>query len=271
MNLSPHQNDNTSTVHSSAQPRADEGLLDYSHEPSWTQSNLLVHCEKPFNAEPPLPALVNAGQITPTDIFFKRNHGPIPDISLENHQIYIGVQRNTPDIEWKVISMRDIINKWPKATVTATIQCAGNRRDGLAAVKEVSGVIWKSGAVSTAAWSGARLCDVIRDVADIPADDLSRMLRDFHVSFEADDHVCEDVCYGGSIPFRKAMDPLGDVILAYEMNGQPLAREHGFPLRVIVPGFIGARSVKFLKKIIVQPQESTLFFQRRDYKIFAPT
>ncbi|KAF9401113.1 hypothetical protein BGX21_002648 [Mortierella sp. AD011] len=271
MSLPPHQSDNMSTVHSSAQSKVDEGLLDYSHEPSWTQSNLLVHCEKPFNAEPPLPALVNAGQITPTDIFFKRNHGPIPDISLENHQICIGVQRNTPDIEWKVISMRDIISKWPKATVTATIQCAGNRRDGLAAVKEVSGVIWKSGAVSTATWSGARLCDVIRDVADIPADDLSRMLRDFHVSFEAGDHVREDVCYGGSIPLRKAMDPLGDVILAYEMNDQPLAREHGFPLRVIVPGFIGARSVKYLKKIIVQPQESALFFQRQDYKIFAPT
>ncbi|KAF9361375.1 hypothetical protein BGX26_003887 [Mortierella sp. AD094] len=271
MSLPPYHNGNNSAVHPPAQHRVDEELLDYSHEPTWIQSNLLVHCAKPFNAEPPLPALVNAGQITPTDIFFKRNHGPIPNISLDHHQIYIGVQKNTPNIEWKAISMHDIISRWPKATVTATLQCAGNRRDGLAAVKEVKGVIWKSGAVSTATWSGPRLCDVLKDVADILADDLSQTLRDFHVSFEADDHVHEDVCYGSSIPLRKAMDPLGDVILAYEMNGQPLTREHGFPVRAIVPGFIGARSVKFLQRIIVQPEESTSFFQRRDYKILAPT
>ncbi|KAF9114684.1 hypothetical protein BGX27_010170 [Mortierella sp. AM989] len=79
-------------------------------------------------------------------------------------------------------------------------------------------------------------------------------------------------------------DPVGDVILAYEMNGKPLTREHGFPIRAIVPGFIGARSVKFLQRIIVQPEESTSYFQitefngrfysnlkRRDYKILDPT
>jgi hypothetical protein len=54
------------------------------------------------------------------------------------------------------------------------------------------------------------------------------------------------------------------------MNGRPLTREHGYPIRVIVPGFIGARSVKFLQKIIVQPQESTSFFQRKDYKVLPP-
>lgn len=52
--------------------------------------------------------------------------------------------------------------------------------------------------------------------------------------------------YGASIPISKAMDPRGDVILAYEMNGQPLNRDHGFPIRVIVPGVVGARNVKWL-------------------------
>ncbi|KAF9407954.1 hypothetical protein BGZ94_002498, partial [Podila epigama] len=121
-----------------------------------------------------------------------------------------------------------------------------------------------------AVWAGPRLCDILRDVAGIPADLFHEMIRDFHVNFEADDHVHEDTSYASSIPLRKAMDPLGDVILAVEMNGRPLTREHGFPIRVIVPGYIGARSVKYLQKIIVQPHESESFFQRRDYKILPP-
>ncbi|KAG0370482.1 hypothetical protein BGZ54_006134 [Gamsiella multidivaricata] len=267
---SNNSNDSSSSaMQPPTQYQIGEDRLDYSHDPAWIQSNFLVHCDKPFNAEPPLPTLVNAGPITPADIFFKRNHGPIPDIALERHQVYIGLKTgvhhhselssSSSDIHWRSLSMHDIMTKWPKTTISATLQCAGNRRDGLAEVKEVKGVIWKSGAVSTATWSGPRLCDILNDVADIPKGDIHRMLRDFHVSFEADDHVHEDVCYGSSIPLRKVMDPFGDVILAYEMNGQPLSREHGFPIRVIVPGFIGARSVKFLQRI------------RRDYKILDPT
>ncbi|KAG0052508.1 hypothetical protein BGZ83_002493 [Gryganskiella cystojenkinii] len=258
---------------------------DYAHDPPRILSNYLVHAQKPFNAEPHLPLLVNSGLTTPTEVFFKRNHGPIPDIRLEDHQVYIGVTHipetapataaniaaaTEPTVEWKSLSMHDIMTKWPKVTVTASLQCAGNRREGLAQLKEVKGVIWKAGTISNAVWSGVRLCAVLKDIAGVPDNLLHQMIRNYHVSFEADDHVKEDACYGSSIPLRKAMDPLGDVILAYEMNGQTLTRDHGFPLRVIVPGYIGARSVKFLQKILVQPQESSSFFQRRDYKILPP-
>ncbi|KAF9583963.1 hypothetical protein BGW38_007993 [Lunasporangiospora selenospora] len=211
--------------------RVDEQQLCYSKEPLRDLSHFLVHVEHPLNAEPLLPLLVNAGTITPSDLFFKRNHGPIPNIQLEEHR------------------------------------CAGNRRDGLAQLKEVKGVIWGAGTISTAVWGGPRLRDVLRDIAGIHDNDL---VHNYHVAFEADDHVHEDACYGSSIPLRKAMDPLGDVILAYEMNGEPLSRDHGFPLRVIVPGFIGARSVKYLQKIIVQSQESNSYFQQKDYKILPP-
>ncbi|KAG0312279.1 hypothetical protein BGZ99_009601 [Dissophora globulifera] len=197
--------------------------VDYSQDPSRILSNYLVHAPKPFNAEPHLPLLVNSGHITPADVFFKRNHGPIPDIRLEDHRVYIGVQRcsqnsqgNPADVEWKVLDMHDIMTKWPKVTITASLQCAGNRREGLAQVKEVKGVIWKAGTISNAVWSGPRLCDILRSVAGVPCDLHHEMIRNFHVSFEADDHVKEDACYGSSIPLRKAMDPLGDTILAYE-------------------------------------------------------
>ncbi|KAG9321494.1 hypothetical protein KVV02_005891 [Mortierella alpina] len=246
--------------------------LDYAQDPPRILSNYLVHAPKPFNAEPHLPLLVNSGTITPADVFFKRNHGPIPDIRLEDHQVYIGIQTSQPSekVDWKVLNMQDLMTKWPKATITASLQCAGNRREGLAQLKEVKGVIWKSGTISNAVWSGPRLCDILKDVAGIPEDLHHEMIRNFHVALEADDSVVEDTCYGSSIPLRKAMDPLGDVILAYEMNGKPLSRDHGFPIRMIVPGYIGARSVKFLQKILIQPQESNSFFQRKDYKILPP-
>lgn len=57
--------------------------------------------------------------------------------------------------------------------------------------------------------------------------------------------------YGGSIPIEKALDPHGDVILAYEMNGEPIPRDHGYPVRVIVPGVVGARNVKWLGKLYI--------------------
>ncbi|KAF9898170.1 hypothetical protein BX616_004392 [Lobosporangium transversale] len=199
--------------------------LDYSQDPPRILSNYLVHAPKPFNAEPHLPLLINSGHITPTDVFFKRNHGPIPDIRLQDHRIYIGVQRQNQSnrngltaapmdiVEWKVLTMDDIMNKWPKATITASLQCAGNRREGLAQVKEVKGVIWKAGTISNAVWAGPRLCDILRNVAGVPEDLHHEMIRNYHVSFEADDHVKEDVCYGSSIPLRKAMYKLDYKIL----------------------------------------------------------
>ena len=63
---------------------------------------------------------------------------------------------------------------------------------------------------------------------------------------------------------------LGDVLLAWEMNGQPLPPEHGFPLRIVAPGWIGARSVKWLSSIHVQQEPSDNYYQQRTYKVFPP-
>lgn len=76
--------------------------------------------------------------------------------------------------------------------------------------------------------------------------------------------------YGASIPISKAMDSRADIILAYEMNEQPIPRDHGFPIRVIVPGVVGARNVKWLAKIIVSKKESQSQWQQNDYKVFSP-
>lgn len=77
--------------------------------------------------------------------------------------------------------------------------------------------------------------------------------------------------YAASIPLYKAMDPRCDVILAFEMNGEPLNRDHGYPIRVIVPGTVGARNVKWLGRIVIAPAESDSHWQQGDYKGFSPS
>lgn len=92
-----------------------------------------------------------------------------------------------------------------------------------------------------------------------------------HVQFEGMDIDPSGVPYGASIPIGKAMDPRADILLAYEMNDEDIPLDHGFPLRVIVPGVVGARNVKWCNKIIFSQNESPSQFQQNDYKGFSPS
>jgi len=91
-----------------------------------------------------------------------------------------------------------------------------------------------------------------------------------HVIFEAYDEGADGSPYGASIPIEKGFNPFGDVLLAYEMNGQTLPRDHGYPIRVVVPGVVGARNVKWLNRIVLSDEESSSHWQQNDYKGFNP-
>lgn len=170
------------------------------------------------------------------------------------------------------------------------LQCAGNRRRELVAAtgKAVKGLPWGSGACGNAIWSGVWLRDVLLAAglfANDKANDRSGLdsslksslgrpsgytgaevsaqakARGLHVSFEGADGVKEQafkVGYGSSVPLPRCLtldhtqSECVGVLLATAMNGQPLTRDHGAPVRVVVPGVIGARSVKWLRKITVQ-------------------
>ena len=146
--------------------------------------------------------------------------------------------------------------------ITATLQCAGNRRAGLTAVRPTPGEDpWGSGATSTAEWRGARLVDVLAAVDAEDNDDL-------HVAFHAPDvspMASPPQEYGSSIPMTKARR--SEVLLAWGMNCQPLPRIHGGPVRVVVPGYIGARSVKWITGITVGDRPSDNYFQASAYRI----
>jgi sulfite oxidase len=122
--------------------------------------------------------------------------------------------------------------------------------------RKVKGVGWGAAALGTAAWGGARLSDVLT-LAGVPHCTGVTTLGGRHVEFVSCD-VCKEEeggPYKASIPLLHATTPEADILLAYEMNGKDLNRDHGFPLRVVVPGVIGARSVKWLETIIVSEFE----------------
>ncbi|XP_024185812.1 sulfite oxidase isoform X5 [Rosa chinensis] len=124
----------------------------------------------------------------------------------------------------------------------------------------------------TAVWGGAKLADVLELVGISKLTGATKS-GGKHVEFVSVDRCKEENGgpYKASIPLIQATSPEADVLLAYEMNGETLNRDHGYPLRVVVPGVIGARSVKWLDSINVIAEECQGFFMQKDYKMFPPS
>lgn len=223
-----------------------------------------MHSETPYNAEPPLDRL-RARMRTAQPDFYVRSHGAIPHLDAATHRLRVGGRVATP----LDLSMAELRQRFAERSVTAVMQCAGNRRADLQPVRPTSGDPWAAGAIGNAAWTGVALADVLRAAGTETGTETGAAL---HVAFDA----CDEMelpgegrfTYGASIPMAKAMSP--EVLLAYAMNGEPLAPEHGFPLRVVVPGFAGVRSPKWLAAIAVQDEPSGNHMQRRDYKLMPP-
>jgi sulfite oxidase len=223
-------------------------------------ADMIVHQREPFNAETPRHALDGA-PLTPTQAFYVRSHGAVPDlIGPDDWSVEVAGL-----VERELVHSVAELGQWFAVTEElATLQCAGNRRSGLAAVREIPGEApWGPGATGTARWRGVRLADVLR-AAGIRHDAR-------HVAFVGSDHSPEAVppqLYGASIPLEKAL--ASEVLLATEMNGEPLPVLHGGPVRVLVPGFIGARSVKWVRRLELRAEPWDGYFQATAYRLLAP-
>ena len=217
---------------------------------------LQQHTERPCNAETPVAQLQT--YITPNSTFYVRNHLWVPDTKAESHKLLVELYDGTE----QEYTLEDLKKRFKEVTVTATLQCSGNRRKHMTQeARSTSGLQWDIGAISTAEWTGVLLRDVLADVG-FPVDDWPDDVK--HAQFMGAE------AYGASIPIDKAVDRRGDVLIAYEMNGEPLPPDHGYPLRIVVPGIVAARSVKWVNKITLSDEESTSQWQRRDYKCFGP-
>jgi sulfite oxidase len=227
---------------------------------------LLIRQQSPLNAGPRLGHL-GASFVTPNELFFIRNHGDVPRVETAGFRLRVGGLVGRP-LELSL----DDLRRLPRAEVTATVQCAGNRRSELAAVAPIPGELpWGLEAVSNAHWAGVRLADVLALSGVATAAGRDGGNARLHVAFAGLDETERHghrFNFGGSIPLAKALAP--EVLLAFEMNGAPLPPEHGAPLRALVPGYIGARSVKWLSHVNLQDAPSSNYFQSRAYRLFPP-
>jgi len=193
-------------------------------------SNLKFHNVSPCNAE---TINIMDNWITPNELWYIRNHHPVPNITDYELDI-IDLDNN------KISLSLDTIKKKKYKKVTSTMQCGGNRRKEFNKYGKTSGTPWGYGAISTAQWKGMDLQYLLSSIKD---------KRVKHIQFESIDGVKT------SIPINKVLDPNGDVILAYEMNGEELPKDHGYPIRVIIPGYVGIRNLKWVKSIKLSDKE----------------
>lgn len=211
---------------------------------------LIVQQERPFNAEPTPADLIDAHQ-TPQAIFYVRSHGDVPNLTA-NHAIIVG------DHSW---NRTELERAFPTRNIAATLQCAGNRRADLQTVAKTKGDPWGVGAIGNAIWTGVSLIEVLRAAGIDEAGSFVHFVAADEVPVEE-----ERAHYGISIAMVKARDP--DVVIAWAMNGELLAPDHGAPLRLVVPGYAGVRSIKWLTHIEVADAPSEAPIQARDYKLF---
>lgn len=307
------------------------------------------HCKKPINAEAP-GFLLTENWITPINLWFVRNHHPIPYVNVEgstkegkdkddkdnkenkenkddkkkkkevekiDYQLELEVnaaksilsaakynlnlnsgvgyctvedkdkdkdkeknkdkdkdkgkekEKSNSNSNSKLtvsLNFSDLKNSFKPHTIVSTVQCGGNRRLGMNLLERTNGSPWDVSAISTAKWTGVRLRDILESVG-ITEDIIESDQCDIkHVIFEGVDGML------ASIPIDKAISRGGDVLMAFEMNDEPLPPQHGYPLRAVIPGHVGVRNVKWVSKIVLSSEEATGPWQRgMSYKGFNPS
>ncbi|KAI9730074.1 MAG: hypothetical protein M1834_006066 [Cirrosporium novae-zelandiae] len=205
--------------------------------------------------------------ITSNQDFFVRNHGGIPTIDEDKYFVEIGGLVNEP----KKLTMANLKNEtlFPRQSNIVSLQCSGTRRieqiheypgDG----DELINAPWGEGAIGTARWTGVSLKRVIKYCGGLK--DGAK-----HLEFVSADTYFKKgkiYNYAVSVPWRKVK--ANEVLLAWEMNGKPLPHIHGFPLRTVVFGYIGARSAKWLTRINALPKPSKGPVQMKEYLYYTP-
>lgn len=209
---------------------------------------LILHNDRPEDLE--TPARYYDTWITPNDVFFVRQHIPRPTVQEASYRLSLA-GRVSKEMQLTTADLR----KLSQHTVAATLECTGDGR-GLFRPR-VPGVQWMRGAIGNAEWSGPRLSEVLKlagadldaayvtvNGADVPAGKTPDFIRSF--------------------PMKKALHPA--TLLALNMNGQPLPDLHGFPVRLIVPGWDGTSWVKWVTNLTVAAEPDNGFFMNPGYR-----
>lgn len=181
--------------------------------------------------------------ITPASHFFVRNNSTSLDVDAASWRLRVegdGVTHGA------IVSL-EAIRALPTRTLTAYLECAGNHRAMFDRVqgRAAEGTQWGPGGIGNGEWTGAALRDVL-DFAGLRPDALSVLLIGLDVE-------SPERGFRRALPIDKARHP--DTLLAYALNGDPLPRDHGYPLRALIPGWVGASSIKWLDRIVVSSEK----------------
>ena len=260
----------------------------YNDEPGPSEARSLdakhlVLVEKPLNTEVRTSELAAASQ-TPSDLLFIRNHAPVPRLAAASHEIQFQIHKNVYEssdirsplkgciddedsVQIAAVNLAGLGDQHERKYVTSVLQCAGNRNgdnvkangtNGLDPVFDSMGV----GMVGCVKWGGFSFVSV---VARAFADHGSALSNpdDLWFEFSGSDG------YRTSVPYSLVMDPDRRAIFATQMNDELLTRDHGFPVRLVLPGVVGARNVKWVEKVVLRRGEGDSPWNQKYYKLGA--
>jgi DMSO/TMAO reductase YedYZ molybdopterin-dependent catalytic subunit len=210
--------------------------------------DMLVRSTRPEDLEMALSGF--SDYITPIEHFFVRTHVYAPTVNANDWRLKVDGEVAAP----LTLSLEEL-KMLPPVELVSVVECAGNGRGFYE--PGVPGLQWANGSVGNARWRGVRLADVLKragvkesakevlfDGADVPLGAMPDFQR--------------------SIPVKKALD--GNTLLAYEMNGETLHVKHGFPLRVVAPGWASDSWVKWVTSIRVLDKEHDGFWMKSAYR-----
>lgn len=198
--------------------------------------------QHPTNLETRLELLQHSF-ITPNSLFFVRNNAPsTPHIDVENYRLVVAGDAVEREIELTY----DDLRRLPSRSIPANVECAGNWRGFYDVIQDrpASGGQWRAGAIGLAYWTGTPLREVL-NLAGVREDAVDVQLIGL-------DEEAPEEGFRRPMSIEKALDP--NTLLAYTMNGDELPRDHGFPIRAVLPGWVGSNSIKWLGRIVVSPE-----------------
>ena len=228
-----------------------------AHDLEQARAELTVINPAPFNAEAPAEALT--GEITPTELHYVRSNFAVPE-----HE---GALEVGGAVERPITLTLDDLRALPAVERAVTLECAGNGRLEMRPLP--TGEPWGDYAVSTARWTGALLHQVLEQAQPAPGG-VEVLFRGadhgrYHLQPILPETNREDLRFERALPLTHAADPEAEILIAYEMNGQPLTADHGAPFRMIVPHWYAVASVKWLQRIEVLTEPYSGEFQTGHY------
>ena len=217
---------------------------------------LVMVTREPLNAETPMAEQV--GVITPTPLFYARNHFSIPTLNADEWRLALDGEVARPG-QLTYGELRGL----PSRTLLATLECAGNGRAGLE--PQAEGEPWGYGAASTAEWTGVALATVLERAG------LQASATQVVIEGADEGHVA---AAGRTVRYRRSLSPEQarhpDTLLVYAMNGELLRAEHGYPIRLLVAGWYGMASVKWVTRISATREPFRGFYQVDRYVMAHP-